>query len=178
MWGSTVVKYFSLFPADHLLVLGGSDGSRLSSVEYLTFSGSTCASPVPDLPTPFGGHSTVITSTSRLVSCGGYINGGPTSSSCWTWTPGSQSWTTAPSLPIGLQSGAMVTTEDKILYIGGTSRGNRHEIYSIDTGLTGQWTQVASLTTARNSHCSAAYDDNIITTGIIGRDRQYSDSKY
>ena len=77
----------------------------------------------------------------------------------------------------------MVTTEEKIIYIGGTDgiiggNSNRDEIYSIDTGLTGQWTEVASLTTARYYHCSAAYDGNIITTGIIGHDRQYSDGKY
>ena len=65
----------------------------------------------------------------------------------------------------------MVTTGEKIIYIGGRGGTNgdmRDEIYSIDTGLTGQWTQVASLTTARDSHCSAAYNDNVISTGIIG----------
>ncbi len=75
----------------------------------------------------------------------------------------------------------MVTTEEKIIYLGGSNRyasGYRDEIYTIDTALTGQWTQVASLTTARYRHCSVAYDGNIITTGISGRDRQYSDSKY
>merc|ERR1712061_870675 len=59
----------------------------------------------------------------------------------------------------------MVTAEEKILHIGGW----RDDIYSIDTGLAGQWTQVARLTTARAGHCSAAYDDNIITTGGWGR---------
>jgi len=164
--------------ADHLLVLGGEGFSgKTSSVEYLSFSGSTCASPVPDLPTAVYGHSTVITSTSRLVSCGGKTSSGQTSS-CWTWTPGSQSWTTGPSLPINIYYiyyiiyGDMVTTEEKILYIGGYSKrkpgGYRDEIYAIDTGLTDQWTQVASLTTARGGHCSAAYDGNIITTGGWG----------
>jgi len=156
--------------ADHLLVLGGQYSSgRTSSVEYLTFPGSTCASPVPDLPTAVNDHSTVITSTSRLVSCGGWISSGPTSS-CYTWTPGRQSWTRAPSLPVNIYGGDMVTTGDKILYIGGYSNpgGYRDEIYSINTGLTGQWTQVASLTTARYDHCSAAYDGNIITTGGWG----------
>merc|ERR1719187_797830 len=44
----------------------------------------------------------------------------------------------------------------------------RDEILAIDTGLTGQWTHVASLTTGRRDHCSAAYDGNIITTGGEG----------
>ena len=70
----------------------------------------------------------------------------------------------------------MVTTEEKIIFIGGrdSSWNYRDEIYTIDTGLTGQWTQVASLTTARSDHCSAAYDGNIITTGIIGRGRHWT----
>ena len=75
----------------------------------------------------------------------------------------------------------MVTTEEKIIHIGGTDSDwdDRDEIYTIDTGLTGQWTQVARLTTGRGNHCSAAYNGNIITTGSnIGRDSQYSDSKY
>jgi len=108
-----------------------------------------------------------MTSTSRLVSCGGILSGRVTSL-CYTWTPGSQSWTTAPSLPVGIAWGAMVTTEEKIIHIGGNGRlapWVRDEIHTIDTGLTGQWTHVASLTTARDSHCSAAYDGNIITTG-------------
>ena len=96
-------------------------------------------------------------------------------SSCYTWTPASQSWTTAPSLPVGIMSGDMVTTEEKIIFTGGWDGSRRDEILAIDTGLTGQWTQVASLTTARYEHCSVAYNGNIITTGIIGLDRQYSE---
>jgi len=155
---------------DHLLVLGGKTISGESaSVEYLAFAGSeSCDSPVSDLPAVVQDHSTVITRTARIVSCGGENSTGPTSD-CWTWTKASQSWTPAPALPEALKDGQMVylLRPDVILFIGGRDDSNiiRNEIYQIDSELTGQWTKVATLVTPREKHCSAAYDDYIVTSG-------------
>jgi hypothetical protein len=144
---------------------GGPEGYS-SSVEYLTLdTSSTCASPVPDFPTGTDLLSTVRLSNSTIVSCGGRTSSGRTSS-CYTWTPGDQTWTTAPSLPASINSGDMVTTEEKIIFIGGrTEDGFADEIYDIDTGLTRSWDEVATLTTGRLGHCSVAHEENVVITG-------------
>ena len=162
------LQSFPFFSADHLLVLGGRGAG--AHVEQLSLSGAStlCPSPVPPLPTAVHYHSTMITDRSRLLSCGGWSDRTNRAiSSCWTWTPDIKTWTPAPSLPAARATGQMVLVQNNVLWLGGHDGSSRGQIYSLDSGVLGQqWEEVASMVTPRDSHCSVAYDNFVITAGI------------
>merc|ERR1719204_779737 len=82
--------FSTLSQCQRQLVVGGHDGSPLSSVEiFPPPSSDTCS--IPDLPGPRSSHTISLLSGGRLVVCGGE----PTSEekSCISWTRGSTSWT-------------------------------------------------------------------------------------
>ena len=76
------------------LVVGGTDGNLLSTVEFFprhSFKGCL----IPDLPQPRIGHSLSIMSGSRyggwLVVCGGW-DGTQYLDSCISWVEGNTTW--------------------------------------------------------------------------------------
>jgi len=77
------------------LVVGGYDGSQLSSVEIFP-PPSTDTFSIPDLPGPRNSHSISLLPGGRLAVCGGLLTSGapsPEEKTCIAWTEGSTSWT-------------------------------------------------------------------------------------
>ena len=80
-----------------------------------------------------------------------YAIAGRTNNSVEIYDPQTEQWSLGPALPVPLYSAAAITINEKILVIGGYNSGNLNSVYEYEFA-TNQWTQKASMPTARYGH--------------------------
>jgi len=156
-----------------ILVLGGwrPNGTITSSVESVNLPGSVSCS-VPDLPFAVRYHSTTVTPSGEVLSCGGSTIFGVTSY-CVSWTPGTSSWSEAPAdLPKKLVGGVLQTVGDTIIWSGGMD-GDKNiyrDIYrwQLQGYQTGGWQKVNYMSEKRAFHCGVSFRGRAILIGGVG----------
>jgi len=116
----TFSSLLSLTQGQGQVVVGGFDGSYLSSVELFPPSDG-CS--IPDLPQPRTGPSLSLLSGGRLVVCGGY--GRSYLDSCIYWVAGNASWTHFTTMSVARSVHTAWTPPslpDSIVLLGGIGR--------------------------------------------------------
>lgn len=158
-----------------LLVVGGFNGSSLSSVEIYD--------PVADewslansLNFARSGHAATKLANGKVIVSGGRVNFGLTTlSSVEIYDPVNNSWTAAESMNIGrnahtstlLNNGSVLVVGGTNLDLSGTGLTPSVEIYNPNTG---SWTTVSSLSIARTSHTTTLLSAGkvLVAAGFVG----------
>ena len=106
-----------------LLITGGSDGTRLTSVEVLTPSGAPYSCSVPPLPSPRNRHT-----QDGAVACGGGEGEAATQTNCYSLT--SVGWQKSHQLQKRRSLHSSWSSPAGLLLIGGYHSGTTTEILS------------------------------------------------
>jgi hypothetical protein len=161
-------------PCGGLLVFGGwTSGDKFITASVESVPGSVPCS-VPDLPTPVTAHSTTVTPSGMVLSCGGYTySRGCCTSSCVSWTPGTSDWSTAPAdLPREMEDGVLLTVGDTIIWSGGMDADTNiyRDIYrwQLQGYQTGGWQKVNYMSEKRAFHCGVSFRGRAILIGGLG----------
>ena len=145
---------------DHLLAVGGFDGSNILDIEVLGIQKDDTNCNPTNLPFKLRGHATVFLPNLGLVTCGG-SNDKQRTSTCIVQSKSSDQ-TFFPSMRTRRSFFGMVVVSNKLYVIGGNPSDATME--TIDINRPRKWTE-EPIPFAVTSHCVVSLDDKIIVTG-------------